>query len=66
MAVILIKDKYKVQTLNEGISLSEAIDGVSYTAIVKLVETQELKNIGFKKISIEKFYFTKLISATKG
>jgi len=49
MAVILIKNKYKVQTLNEGISLSEAIDGISYTAIVKLVETQELKNVAIKK-----------------
>lgn len=49
MATIILKDSYKVEKLNEGIYLSEAIDGVAYSATVKLVETNELKNIGLVK-----------------
>lgn len=49
MAEIILKGRYKIENLNEGISLSEAIDGISYNATVELVETQELKNIGLFK-----------------
>ena len=49
MATIILKNSYKVENLNEGIYLSEAIDGVAYSATVKLVETKELKNIGLLK-----------------
>lgn len=49
MSTILLKNKYKVENLNEGISLTEAIDGIAYTATVKLVETNEFKSIGLVK-----------------
>lgn len=49
MTTILLKNKYKVENLNEGVSLAEAIDGIAYTATIKLVETKELKNIGLVK-----------------
>lgn len=49
MAIIILKNKYKIENLNEGITLSEAIDGVAYTATIKLVETEELKRLGVLK-----------------
>jgi hypothetical protein len=49
MATIIVKDNYKVSNLNEGITLSEAIDGISYNATVKLVETEELRSIQLVK-----------------
>jgi hypothetical protein len=47
--VIILKNKYKIEQLNEGISLSESIDGIAYTATIKLVVTDELKKIGIVK-----------------
>lgn len=46
---LVLKNKYKIQNLNEGISLKESIDGIAYTMDVNLVETQELKDIGIAK-----------------
>lgn len=45
MIDIIAKDTYKVGNLNEGVSLSESIDSIAYTAQIKLLETDELKNI---------------------
>lgn len=49
MATIIVKDNYIVDNLNEGITLSESIDGVAYKATVKLVETEQLKSIQLVK-----------------
>lgn len=49
MINIIAKDIYKIGNLNEGVSLQESIDSIAYVATVKLLETDELKNIGFVK-----------------
>lgn len=46
---LVIKNKYKIQNLNEGISLKESIDSIAYTMDVNQIETQELKDIGLNK-----------------
>ncbi|MCW6075465.1 XkdQ [Clostridium sporogenes] len=49
MATIILRNKYKIDALTEGIQLSEAIDGIAYTANINLVETEELKKLGIAK-----------------
>ncbi|KEH90625.1 XkdQ/YqbQ family protein [Clostridium botulinum] len=49
MATIILNDKYKIQELNEGITLNEAIDGIAYTANINLVETPKLAEIRVRK-----------------
>lgn len=49
MATIILRNKYKIDSLSEGIQLSEAIDGIAYTANINLVETEELKKLGIEK-----------------
>lgn len=49
MANIILRNKYKIDNLIEGIQLSEAIDGIAYTANINLVETEELKKLGIAK-----------------
>lgn len=49
MATIILRNKYKIDNLTEGIQLSEAIDGIAYTANITLVETEELKKLGISK-----------------
>ncbi|MHB9946423.1 XkdQ [Clostridium botulinum] len=49
MANIILRNKYKINNLIEGIQLSEAIDGIAYTATINLVETEELKKLGIAK-----------------
>ncbi len=49
MINIIAKDIYKIGNLNEGVSLQESIDSIAYVATVKLLETDELKNIGLVK-----------------
>lgn len=49
MATIILRNKYKLDNLIEGIQLSEAIDGIAYTANINLVETEELKKLGIAK-----------------
>ncbi|MFV3014111.1 XkdQ [Clostridium botulinum] len=49
MATIILRNKYKIESLSEGIQLSEAIDGIAYTANINLVETEELKKLGIAK-----------------
>lgn len=49
MANIILRNKYKINNLIEGIQLSEAIDGIAYTANINLVETEELKKLGIAK-----------------
>lgn len=46
---LVLKNKYKIQNLSEGISLKESIDGIAYTMDVNIVETQNLKEIGILK-----------------
>lgn len=46
---IILNDKYEIKNVSEGVSFNEAIDSIAYTATVKLVETDEVKNIGIKK-----------------
>lgn len=46
---IYLNNKYKIQGITEGISFSESIDNIAYTASVKLVETDEIEKIGIKK-----------------
>lgn len=49
MITIILNDKYKIQELNEGITLNEAIDGIAYTANINLVETPKLAEIRVRK-----------------
>jgi len=49
MATIILRNKYKIDNLTEGIQLSEAIDGIAYTANITLIETEELKKLGISK-----------------
>ncbi|MCT4593188.1 MAG: XkdQ [Anaeromicrobium sp.] len=49
MAILIFKDKYKIDNLNEGIQLSEAIDTIAYTATIQLTITDELDKIGIDK-----------------
>ncbi|KEI92614.1 XkdQ/YqbQ family protein [Clostridium botulinum] len=49
MANIILRNKYKIDNLIEGIQLSESIDGIAYTANINLVETEELKRLGIAK-----------------
>lgn len=46
---IIFKDKYKINNLNEGISLKEAIDGIAYEANISIIETDKLSSIGISK-----------------
>lgn len=46
---IILKEKYKINNLNEGVELSEALDGIAYSANIDIVETKQLTNIGIAK-----------------
>ncbi|MCC0654204.1 XkdQ [Clostridioides sp. ES-S-0001-03] len=46
---IILNGKYDIANFNEGITLSEAIDGVAYKMDVSLVEPKQLQDIGIKK-----------------
>ncbi|MFN1843189.1 hypothetical protein ACK2FW_09185 [Clostridioides difficile] len=46
---IILNGKYGIANFNEGITLSEAIDGVAYKMDVSLVEPKQLQDIGIKK-----------------
>ncbi|HBF7624484.1 XkdQ [Clostridioides difficile] len=46
---IILNGKYDIANFNEGITLSEAIDGVAYKMDVSLVEPKQLKDINIKK-----------------
>lgn len=46
---IILNGKYDIANFNEGITLSEAIDGVAYKMDVSLVETKALQDINIKK-----------------
>lgn len=46
---IILNNKYDIANFNEGITLSEAIDGVAYKMDVSLVEPKQLQDIGIKK-----------------
>lgn len=49
MATVIFKEKYKIENLVDGVSLSESIDGIAYTANINMVETEELKKLGVVK-----------------
>ena len=49
MATIILRNKYRIDILSEGIQLSEAIDGIAYTANIDLIETEELRKLGIAK-----------------
>ncbi|BDR81015.1 XkdQ/YqbQ family protein [Clostridium tetani] len=51
MADIIFKDKYKIENFNEGIQLSESIDGIAYTVNIDLIEIDEFKKLGLVKAS---------------
>ncbi|EOE7203662.1 XkdQ [Clostridioides difficile] len=46
---IILNGKYDIANFNEGITLSEAIDGVAYKMDVSLVEPKQLQDIWIKK-----------------
>lgn len=46
---VILRNKYKIDTLINSITLTEALDGIAYTANIKLVETEELKRLGITK-----------------
>ncbi|HBE9311888.1 TPA: XkdQ [Clostridioides difficile] len=46
---IILNGKYDIANFNEGITLSEAIDGVAYKMDVSLIEPKQLKDINIKK-----------------
>lgn len=46
---IILNSKYEIKDLNKGITLQESIDGISYTATIELLETDDLKSINIKK-----------------
>ncbi|HBG5552943.1 TPA: XkdQ, partial [Clostridioides difficile] len=46
---IILNGKYDIANFNEGITLSEAIDGVAYKMDVSLIEPKQLQDIGIKK-----------------
>ena len=46
---LILKDKYKIKKLNQGITLRESIDGIAYIADINILETKELKHIGISK-----------------
>ncbi|ASN68295.1 putative XkdQ-related protein [uncultured Caudovirales phage] len=46
---VILKSNYKIQNLVEEITLAEALDGIAYTASIKLMQTEELKKIGINK-----------------
>jgi len=58
MISIIFKNKYKIENLNEGISLSEAIDGIAYNATINLIETSELRSLGLSKGNSIEIYDT--------
>lgn len=49
MASLIVKNKYKVEELNLGISLQESIDSIAYMATIKLLENKELEDIQIVK-----------------
>ncbi len=46
---LILKDKYKIKNLNQGITLREGIDGIAYIADINILETKNLINIGISK-----------------
>ncbi|HBE9354176.1 TPA: XkdQ, partial [Clostridioides difficile] len=46
---IILNGKYDIANFNEGITLSEAIDGVAYKMDVSLIEPKQLQDIWIKK-----------------
>ena len=46
---LILKDRYKINNLNQGITLKEALDGVAYSASINIVETKELSKVGISK-----------------
>lgn len=50
MASIILKDKYKIDNINEGITLTESLDGTAYVANLELITTDDfLKHKGIGK-----------------
>lgn len=46
---LILKDKYKIKNLNQGITLRESIDGIAYIADINILETKKLTEIGIAK-----------------
>lgn len=46
---LILKDRYKINNLNQGITLKEALDGIAYSASIDIVETKELSKVGIFK-----------------